>query len=69
MAKKKEEKLDFSNKTIADVYEGEICNNLKLIEINEKMDVLIKIFDNINNYIENKKNGTLGIYGEGTCTK
>lgn len=69
MAKKKEEKLDFSNKTIADVYEGEICNNLKLIEINEKMDVLIKIFDNINNYIENKKNGTLGIYGEGNSTK
>jgi hypothetical protein len=69
MAKKKEEKLDFSNKTIADVYEGEICNNLKLIEINEKMDVLIKIFDNINSYIENKKNGTLGIYGEGNSTK
>lgn len=68
MAKKKEEKIDFSDKTIADVYEGEICNNLKLIEISEKIDVLIKIFDNINQYVEQKKSGTLGvnIYGEGT---
>jgi hypothetical protein len=68
MAKKKEEKIDFSDKTIADVYEGEVCNNLKLIEISEKIDVLIKIFDNINQYVEQKKTGTLGvnIYGEGT---
>lgn len=68
MAKKKEEKIDFSDKTIADVYEGEVCNNLKLIEISEKIDVLIKIFDNINQYVEQKKSGTLGvnIYGEGT---
>ena len=68
MAKKKEEKIDFSDRTIADVYEGEVCNNLKLIEISEKIDVLIKIFDNINQYVEQKKSGTLGvnIYGEGT---
>ena len=68
MAKKKEEKLDFSDRTIADVYEGEVCNNLKLIEISEKIDALIKIFDNINQYVEQKKSGTLGvnIYGEGT---
>lgn len=71
MAKKKEEKIDFSDKTIADVYEGEVCNNLKLIEISEKIDVLIKIFDNINQYVEQKKSGTLGVnlYGEGNSTK
>lgn len=71
MAKKKEEKLDFSDRTIADVYEGELCNNLKLIEISEKIDALIKIFDNINQYVEQKKSGTLGvnIYGEGNSAK
>ena len=62
MAKKKEETtVDFSNKTLADVYEGEVCNNLKLIELNEKVDKLIEIFDNINKYVTDKRNGTLTI--------
>ena len=61
MAKKKEEAVDFSNKTLADVYEGEVCNNLKLIELNEKVDKLIEIFDNINKYVNDKRNGTLTV--------
>lgn len=61
MAKKKEETVDFSNKTLADVYEGEVCNNLKLIELNEKVDKLIEIFDNINKYVNDKRNGTLTV--------
>ena len=61
MAKKKEETVDFSNKGLADIYEGEVCNNLKLIELNEKVDKLIEIFDNINNYVNAKKNGTLTV--------
>lgn len=60
MAKKKETKveeakpLDFSNKTMADCYEGLVCLDIKLSK-------LIEIMDGIGNYIENKKNGTLGI--------
>lgn len=61
MAKKKENTVDFKDKTLADVYEGEVCNNLKLIELNEKVDKLIEIFDNINNYVNSKKNGTLSV--------
>lgn len=61
MAKKKENTADFKDKTLADVYEGEVCNNLKLIELNEKVDKLIEIFDNINNYVNAKKNGTLTV--------
>lgn len=61
MAKKKEETVDFSNKTLADVYEGEVCNNIKLIELNEKVDKLIEIFDNINKYVNDKRNGTLTV--------
>lgn len=61
MAKKKEETVNFSDKTLADVYEGEVCNNLKLIELNEKVDKLIEIFDNINKYVNDKRNGTLTI--------
>jgi hypothetical protein len=61
MAKKKEETVDFSDKTLADVYEGEVCNNLKLIELNEKVDKLIEIFDNINKYVNDKRNGTLTV--------
>ena len=60
MAKKKEN-IDFKDKTLADVYEGEVCNNIKLIELNEKVDKLIEIFDNINNYVNSKKNGTLSV--------
>lgn len=60
MAKKKETKveeikpLDFSNKTVADCYEGLVCLDIKLSK-------LIEIMDGIGNYLENKKNGTLGI--------
>lgn len=61
MAKKKENTVDFKDKTLADVYEGEVCNNLKLIELNEKVDKLIEIFDNINSYVNSKKNGTLSV--------
>ena len=61
MAKKKENTVDFNDKTLADVYEGEVCNNLKLIELNEKVDKLIEIFDNINKYVDSKKNGTLSV--------
>lgn len=61
MAKKKEETVNFSDKTLADVYEGEVCNNLKLIELNEKVDKLIEIFDNINKYVNDKRNGTLTV--------
>ena len=61
MAKKKEDTVDFKDKTLADVYEGEVCNNIKLIELNEKVDKLIEIFDNINSYVNSKKNGTLTV--------
>ena len=60
MAKKKATKveetkpLDFSNKTVADCYEGLVCLDIKLSK-------LIEIMDGIGNYLENKKNGTLGI--------
>lgn len=60
MAKKKEVKteevkpLDFSDKTIADCYEGLVCLDIKLQK-------LIDILDNLNGYVEAKKNGTLGI--------
>lgn len=60
MVKKKETKveetkpLDFSNKTLADCYEGLVCLDIKLSK-------LIEIMDGIGNYLENKKNGTLGI--------
>lgn len=60
MAKKKETKveetkpLDFSNKSLADCYEGLVCLDIKLSK-------LIEIMDGIGNYLENKKNGTLGI--------
>lgn len=67
----KKDKVEFKDVSNEDIYEGEVCNNLKLIEISEKIDVLIKIFDNINQYVEQKKSGTLGgnIYGEGNSTK
>lgn len=57
----KKDKVEFKDVTNEDLYEGEVCNNLKLIELNEKVDKLIEIFDNINKYVNDKRNGTLTI--------
>ena len=57
MAKKKTEepkKLDFSDKTIPDVYEGLVCLDIKLSK-------LIDILEPVAKYIEDKRNGTLTI--------
>lgn len=57
MAKKKEniDNEEFlKNVTNGQIYEGLVCIDLKLQK-------LIDIFDNINGYVEAKKNGTLTI--------
>ena len=57
MAKKKTEEpqqLDFSDKTIPDVYEGLVCLDIKLSK-------LIDILEPVAKYIEDKRNGTLTI--------
>ncbi len=64
MAKKKTEEskqLDFSDKTIPDVYEGLVCLDIKLSK-------LIDILEPVAKYIEDKRNGTLTIQ-EGTWLK
>ena len=57
MAKKKEtidnEKF-LENVTNGQIYEGLVCIDIKLQK-------LLDIFDNINGYVEAKKNGTLTI--------
>lgn len=62
MAKKKETKKTIEQeneeflKTVDNgkIYEGLVCLDIKLSK-------LIEIMDGIGNYLENKKNGTLGI--------
>jgi len=60
MAKKKEAKIEQENeeflKTVDNgkIYEGLVCLDIKLSK-------LIEIMDGIGNYLEAKKNGTLGI--------
>lgn len=59
MAKKKvveEEKvkISFDDKTIADVYEAQVCLALKL-------DTLIDLFQKVTDHIEKKQKGQLGI--------
>ena len=46
--------LDFSDKTIANCYEGLVCLDIKLSK-------LIDLFEPIAKYIEDKRNGTLSI--------
>lgn len=45
-------KLDFSDKTVANCYEGLVCLDIKLSK-------LIDLFEPIAKYIEDKRNGTL----------
>lgn len=49
----KEEKLDFSDKTTADVYEGLVCVSIKLDKL---IDIMTKVLD----YTERKEKGELG---------
>ena len=57
MAKKKvekEEKIEIKNKTINDVYTGLLVLDMKLTQ-------LIEIFSKVNEYLEKKNKGELGI--------
>lgn len=60
MAKKKDNivtetvKPDFSDKTIADLYEAQVVLAIKL-------DTLINLFDKVVDHIEKKEKGQLGI--------
>lgn len=48
-----EQKIDFSNKTTADVYEGLVCLDLKLSK-------LVDIMDKVLEYTQRKEKGELG---------
>lgn len=45
---------DFSDKTVANCYEGLVCLDIKLSK-------LIDLFEPIAKYIEDKRNGTLSV--------
>ena len=52
--KKTETKIDFSDKTVPDCYEGLVCLDIKLSKL---IDILQPVAD----YIEQKRNGTLSV--------